>query len=136
MTTAIEKPKQVPLVRESAHQIWLAGLGALSLAEDESGKLFKALIKRGKMFEETTKDRVDELKDKLDIRKMANDTLDKIGDTLDDGVTEMLHRLGLPTKKEIDGLTKRVDRLTKALETAPAKAPRRVSAKRRSMASV
>jgi poly(hydroxyalkanoate) granule-associated protein len=125
MTKAIEKPKGFPLIKESAHEIWLAGLGALSLAEDESGKLFKALVKRGKVFEETTKGRVDELKAKLDVRKAAADAIDKIGDTLDDGVTEMLHRLGLPTKKEIEGLTKRVERLTKTLETAP---PKRVRA--------
>ena len=122
MTKAIEKPKGIPLIKESAHEIWLAGLGALSLAEDESGKLFKALVKRGKVFEEDTKDRLDELKKKLDMRKAAAGAIDKIGDAVDDGVTEMLHRLGLPTKREIDGLSKRVERLTKALETAPPKA--------------
>jgi poly(hydroxyalkanoate) granule-associated protein len=124
MTKAIEKPKGTSLIKESAHEIWLAGLGALSLVEDESGKLFKALVKRGKVFEETTKGRMDELKAKLDVRKAAADTVDKIGDTLDDGVTEMLHRLGLPTKKEIEGLTKRVERLTKTLEAAPPKRAR------------
>lgn len=122
MSKAIEKPKQIPLIRESAHQIWLAGLGALSLAEDESGKLFKALVKRGKSFEETTKDRVDDLRAKLDVRKAAGDAIEKIGDRVDDGMSDMLHRLGLPTKKEIEGLTKRVERLTKTLETAPPKA--------------
>jgi poly(hydroxyalkanoate) granule-associated protein len=120
------KTKQVPLIRDSAHQIWLAGLGALSLAEDESGKLFKALVKRGKDFEQTTKNRVDDLKSKLDVRKATADTIDRIGDTLDEGVTDMLHRLGLPTKKEIDGLTKRVERLTKALEANTPKTHTRV----------
>jgi poly(hydroxyalkanoate) granule-associated protein len=122
MTKAIEKPKGIPLIKESAHEIWLAGLGALSLAEDESGKLFKALVKRGKVFEEETKGRVDELKKKLDMRKAAAGAIDKIEGAVDDGVTEMLHRLGLPTKKEIDGLSKRVERLTKTLETAPPRA--------------
>ena len=120
-----DKPAPIPLIRDSAHQIWLAGLGALSLAEDETGKLFKALVKRGKHFEANAKDRVDDLKEKLDVRKAANNAIDRIGDTLDDGVTDVLHRLGLPTKKEIDGLTKRVERLTKALESAPAKPARR-----------
>jgi poly(hydroxyalkanoate) granule-associated protein len=124
MPKAIEKTKQIPLVRESAHEIWLAGLGALSLVEDESGRLFKALVKRGKTFESSTEGRLEDLKAKLDVRKAANTAIDKIGDTLDDGVSDMLHRLGLPTKKEIDGLAKRVDRLTKTLETAPAKARR------------
>lgn len=125
MPKTIEKPRQVPMIRESAYQIWLAGLGALSLAEDESGKVFKALVKRGKAFESTAKGRVDEIKEKLDVRKAAADTMTKLGDTFDDGVTEVLHRLGLPTKQEIDGLAKRVDRLTKTLELAPAKPARR-----------
>ena len=125
MTKAIEKTNAIPSIRESTHQIYLAGLGALSLAEDESGKLFKALIKRGKTFEVTTKDRANALKAKLDLRKTAVDAIDKIGDTVDEGVTDALHRLGLPTKKEIDSLTKRVERLTKAIETAPKQAVHR-----------
>lgn len=131
MPKAIEKTKQIPLVRESAHEIWLAGLGALSLVEDESGRLFKALVKRGKSYEATTETRLDDLKAKLDVRKAANTAMDKIGDTLDDGVTDVLHRLGIPTKKEIDGLSKRVERLTKTLEAAPAKSSRHRAMKHR-----
>lgn len=131
MAKAIEKAGPVPALRDSAHQIWLAGLGALSLAEDESGKLFKTLVRRGKSFEEETRDRIGEVRSKLDVRKTASDTVDRITGTLDDGVMDMLHRLGLPTKKEIDGLAKRVDRLTKTLETAPAKNSHRRAPKRR-----
>ena len=125
MSKAIEKQKQIPMIRDSAHQIWLAGLGALSLAEDETGKLFHALVKRGKTFEGNASERIGELKAKLDVRKAADTAMEKIGDTLDEGVTDVLHRLGLPTQAEIQGLTKRVDRLTKTLETRPVKAPRR-----------
>ena len=137
MPKKLDKHDQLPMLRESANQIWLAGLGALSIAEDESGKIFKTLVKRGKTFEPVLKDRFDEVKDKLDMRKTATDTVerisDRLSDTLDDGMTGVLHRLGLPTMKEIEGLTKRVERLTKTLEAKPAKArPRRpVASKRR-----
>ena len=43
----------------------------------------------------------------------------------------MLHRLGLPTKKEIEGLSKRVERLTKTLEEKPARVMSRRRGKRR-----
>lgn len=118
---AIVKTRQMPLIRDSANQIWLAGLGALSLAEDETGKVFKNLVRRGRTFEQSTKGRVDQLKAKLDMRKAAGNAVDKIGDTLDGGVSDVLHRLGLPSKKEIEGLSKRVERLTKTLETTPTK---------------
>lgn len=126
MPKAIEKTHHLPTLRESAHQIWLAGLGALSLVEDESGKFFKSLVKRGQTFEVETKDRVEEIKAKLDVKSAAADAIDRIGEGLDDNMTAVLHRLGLPTKKEIDGLSKRVDRLTKTLEAKPVRhAPRR-----------
>ena len=126
MPKAIEKTQNLPMLRESAHQIWLAGLGALSLVEDESGKFFKSLVKRGKTFEVEAKDRVEEIKAKLDVKAAATDVIDRIGEGVDDNMTAVLHRLGLPTKKEIDGLSKRVDRLTKTLEAKPVRhAPRR-----------
>lgn len=132
MPKVIEKERQVPVIRDSAHQIWLAGLGALSLAEDQSGKLFKALVKRGKGFEDATKDRIDEVRAKLDVRKAANNVVDRISDTFDDSVNGVLVRLGIPSKKEIEGLTKRVERLTKTIEETPAKRiPRRATTKRR-----
>lgn len=142
MAKTVQKAQELPLIRSSAHQIWLAGLGALSVAEDESGKLFKTLVKRGKSFELTAKDRVDEMRGKLDqqfdemkerfdVRKAASATMDRMGDGFDESMTQMLHRLGLPTKREIEGLSKRVERLTKTLEEKPARAMSRRRGKRR-----
>ena len=37
--------------RESAHRIWLAGLGALAKAEEEGSKLFKNLVREGERYE-------------------------------------------------------------------------------------
>jgi len=142
MAKTVQKVQELPLIRSSAHQIWLAGLGALSVAEDESGKLFKTLVKRGKTFELTAKDRVDEMRGKLDqqfdemkerfdVKKAAASTMDRIGDGFDESMTQMLHRLGLPTKREIEGLSKRVERLTKTLEEKPTRTVARRRGKRR-----
>lgn len=38
-------------VRESAQKIWLAGLGALALAEEEGARLFDTLVERGRELE-------------------------------------------------------------------------------------
>lgn len=132
MPKALIKTPQLPALRDSAYQIWLAGLGALSMAEDESGKIFKTLVKRGRSFESAGKDRLNGVRDALDLRKAASDTMARITDNLDEGMSGVLGRLGLPTKKEIDALGKRVDRLTKALEEKPVrKTVRRAPAKRR-----
>jgi poly(hydroxyalkanoate) granule-associated protein len=131
MPKALVKPAQLPALKDSAYQIWLAGLGALSIAEDESGKIFQTLVKRGRTFEASTKDRLVAVKDKLDMRKTAADTFGRVTDTLDEGVSGVLGRLGLPTKKEIDGLSKRVERLTKAIEEKPVRHTRRATTTRR-----
>lgn len=137
MSKSLTTTTQLPALRDSAHQIWLAGLGALSIAEDESGKIFKTLVKRGSALEATTKGRLIEVKDKFDLRKAATATVGRMTDSLDEGMTGVLGRLGLPTKQEIDGLSKRVDRLTKALEEKPArKATRKAAPKRRARAKV
>ena len=35
----------VQTIKDSAHQIWLAGLGAFAKAQQEGGKVFEALVK-------------------------------------------------------------------------------------------
>ena len=42
-------------VRESANQIWLAGLGAFSKAQQEGVKMFEALVAEGEKVQERTK---------------------------------------------------------------------------------
>ncbi len=137
MPKTLAKQSQLPMLRGPAYQIWLAGLGALSMAEDESGKIFKTLVHRGKAFEAAGKDRLVEVRERFDVRKAASNTVDRITENLDEGMNGVLNRLGLPTKREIEGLSKRVERLTKTLEEKPVKhATRRTTTKRRAHATV
>ena len=131
MAKTMDKEVKLPVIGDSAYQLWLAGLGALSIAGDESGKIFKTLVKRGKTFEHAARGRLEDVRDRLDIRRAAEGAVDRLQGGLDEGMTDVLHRLGLPTKKEIEGLTKRVERLTKALEEKPVRTRARVATKRR-----
>ena len=38
-------------VMESAHKVWLAGLGAVAMAEEEGGKFFTNLLEKGQKLE-------------------------------------------------------------------------------------
>lgn len=128
----VETKPQRPVIGDAARQVWLAGLGALSIAGDESGKIFRTLVERGETFEDVAADRWDDVRDRLDMRRAAGNAVDRLTEGFDENMTDVLHRLGLPTKKEIDGLTRRVERLTRALEEKPTRArPRRATAKRR-----
>jgi poly(hydroxyalkanoate) granule-associated protein len=103
-------------VKDSAHRIWLAGLGALSAAEEEGSKLFARLVERGKGFEAEGKDQFTKAK------KKAEKVYEDVTETLDDKVTAALHRLGVPTRDEIKRLTKKVEELTAKVEQLKPKA--------------
>ena len=45
-------------MRASAHDIWLAGLGAYSRAGKEGGRLFERLVELGESVERTARDQV------------------------------------------------------------------------------
>ena len=65
---------------ESAHKVWLAGLGALAAAEEEGGKLFTSLVSRGKKYESTIKKPVDHAATRVkgtvkDVRGRASRTV-------------------------------------------------------------
>ena len=50
------------------------------------------------------------------VRQDAADALHRVGAGVDTSMAAVLHRLGVPTRKEIAGLTKRVEELTHSLE--------------------
>jgi poly(hydroxyalkanoate) granule-associated protein len=101
----------------SAHKVWLAGLGALSMAEEESGKLFKNLIKRGEDVEKRGKDHVDRAMETVGgVKTVAESYWETFERMVDDKVTAVIHRLGVPTKDEIEDLTKKVEDLTQSID--------------------
>src|SRR5690606_21832100 len=53
-------------IRESAHKIWLAGLGALAAAEQEGGKLFRSLVRKGEQYEEQGRERIEQLRTRVE----------------------------------------------------------------------
>lgn len=103
-------------LKDSAHRVWLAGLGALAAAEEEGGKLFKKLVEKGEKLESRGKERFDEAKDK------AGDVWSEVEKKMDDAVTKALHRIGVPSRDEIRNLTKRVEELSAKVEARAKKA--------------
>ena len=97
---------QVRQVRESATQIWLAGLGAFSKAEQEGAKMFETFVAEGEKFQERTDERLAEMREK------ATGSWNKLEKVFDDRVGRALHVFNVPTRKDIDALSKRVHELT------------------------
>lgn len=111
-------------LRESAHRIWLAGLGALAVAEEEGGKMFQNLVDRGKDWEEKRKDEAESRWS--EGRSRVRGKIDDIEQELEDRIAHAMHRFGVPSRDEIRDLSDRVEELTEKIdklnETPKAKA--------------
>ena len=116
-------------VRESAQQIWDAGLGAFAKAQVEGNKVFEALVSEGEALKEKTRRNVAGLR-VSEMASKATGTWDKLEQVFEDRVARAIAKLGVPSRKEIDELTKRLNQLTDALErTAVAKPTKKPAVK-------
>ena len=101
-------------IRESAQQIWLAGLGAFAKAQQEGTKVYDALIREGEAIQKRTRkvteDKVTEMAAK------ATGTWDKLEQVFENRVARSLHSLGVPTRNDVEALAKRVAELKAEVE--------------------
>ena len=101
-------------IKESAQQIWLAGLGAFAKAQEEGGKVFDALVKEGESIQSQTRKVTDE---KIaQVAGKAAGTWDRLEQVFEDRVARALGSLGVPSKQDIDRLSKRVVELSTAVQ--------------------
>lgn len=116
-------------VVESAREIWLAGLGAYSVAQAESGKLieqgnklFEKLVSEGSKLEKKTRTvaetAVGDIKGGVEskveaVRKQAVDNWDKLENIFEERVARVLGRLGVPSAEDVNRLSERVQKLSR-----------------------
>lgn len=103
-------------IKDSARQIWLAGLGAYTKAEEDTGKFFERLVQEGEDLENRTRGAVNRqvkaVEDRVgEVRERATGTWDRLESVFDQRVSRALDRLGIPTPGRVRELEKRVDRL-------------------------
>jgi poly(hydroxyalkanoate) granule-associated protein len=101
-------------IRDSAQQIWLAGLGAFVKAQEEGSKVFEALVKEGEAVQAKTRKVAEEKV--VELTGKATGTWDKLEQVFEDRVARALHSLGVPTKQDIQTLSKRVAELTEVVQ--------------------
>ena len=147
---AEKKPSPQPgafneTVKESAQQIWLAGLGAFAKAQQEGGKVFETLVKDGlsmqRKAQTTAEEKIAEATQKMttmaqelssqasQFGSKASGSWDKLETIFEDRVARALARLGLPTAAEFEALNQRVAELEASLKASQAR-PKRVAAKK------
>ena len=101
------------MINESANEIWLAGLGAFSKAQQEGARMFEALVGEGEKVQERTKVAVDQRV--AEVREGVTGAWDELEKAFEDRVARALHTLNVPSRHDIDTLSKRVHVIIKKL---------------------
>lgn len=118
-------------VKDSAQQIWLAGLGAFAKAQEEGSKVFDALVKEGTSIQRKTQaaaeEKITEATSRMasmatDISSKASGQWNKMEGIFEERVSKALKKLGVPSSKEIDALVERIDELNRSVARLTAKA--------------
>jgi poly(hydroxyalkanoate) granule-associated protein len=111
-------------VKDSAQQIWLAGMGAFAKAQAEGGQAFDKLIKEGMSLQRKTQsaaeERIGAVTEKMtamagEVGAKANAQWDKLESIFEQRTAKALGKLGVPSAKDVAALSKRVDQLAAAV---------------------
>ena len=112
-------------IKDSAQQIWLAGLGAFAKAQEEGGKVFDTLVKEGLSIQRKTQsvaeERINEATSRMSdmangISSKAVGQWDKLENIFEERVAKALNKLGVPSAKDVDALIARIDELNRHVQ--------------------
>ena len=136
-------------IKDSAQQIWLAGLGAFSKAQEEGGRVFDALVQEGVSLQRKTQSaaeeklgavsaqvtaRMAEVGHKVEeATARASGQWDRLETIFEERVAKALASLGVPQASEVQELTAKVEQLSAQLAklaAAPARPARKAPAAR------
>jgi poly(hydroxyalkanoate) granule-associated protein len=136
-------------IKDSAQQIWLAGMGAFAKAQAEGTQTFDKLIKDGMNLQRKTQgmaeDKISEVAGKMtamagEVTNKAGQHWDKLESIFEQRTAKAMSRLGVPTAKEFAAMSARIDQLAAEVakatgkkapaKKAPAKKATRTAAKR------
>ncbi len=126
-------------IKDSAQQIWLAGLGAFAKMQQEGSKAFEALVKDGAGMQKKTQQAAEETLAQAQQRMAgfasefgtkAAGQWGKLENIFEDRVARALEKLGVPSAADVAALQARIEALEAQLKQRDAKtSPVRASRK-------
>jgi poly(hydroxyalkanoate) granule-associated protein len=119
-------------IKESAQQIWLAGMGAFAKAQAEGTQAFDKLIKDGMTLQKKTQgvaeEKISEVTGKMsamagEVTAKAGQHWDKLESIFEARTAKAMSRLGVPSAKDLAALTDRVEELAAEVARLGSKKP-------------
>lgn len=97
-------------VFEGVRKIVLAGIGGVALAQDEIAKFLNKMVERGEIAEKDARKLLDE------ARKKQKETSKKSQEQVENRFEDVLARMNVPSKSDIDALSEKITRLTEKVD--------------------
>ena len=125
-------------VKDSAQQIWLAGMGAFAKAQAEGKQVFEALVKEGATLQKKTQaaaeEHFSEVSSKMtsmadDVTAKAGKHWDRIESIFEERTARAMKKLGVPSAKDVEALKARIEELSAQVARGARSAARKTGAK-------
>ena len=109
-----ELVEETKSILSGLRRVLMAGIGVVSLAQEEVEGFVTKLVDRGEIAEKDGRALIDEFKDKR--KKRAQDSSKRVESEIENRMESLLNRMNIPTKKDIESLTDKVAELTKKVD--------------------
>jgi len=116
--------------RRSARTIWNAHRAAFETTRHEAGKVLGLAMNESQKLNVRSMNRMDDVVENL--AGAADERLSTLEQALQQGMNRVIHRIGLPTAKDVNALSRRVEALSakvrvRATKKAPSRTTRRAT---------
>ena len=108
--------------KELSRNMWLASLGTVGMVDEAGRDLWNRLVERGKkvdfkgekIWDNEVLKPVREAGERVNSR--FTETRERVESSVEDNMTEVLHRLGAPSRRDVQDLIDRIEKLTHKVE--------------------
>jgi poly(hydroxyalkanoate) granule-associated protein len=108
-------------VIDSLRRMLLASIGAVAMTFDEAEGLVGRMVERGELAQKDGQKLLTQLRGRVNPRGVkaeldVEQRMEKVGERIEHGVEEVLSRLNIPSKRDIEDLSARIAQLSARIE--------------------
>ena len=108
------KEREPNLFADAARNMFLASIGAVVLAQEEIEEFVNKLVERGELAEKEGRRLAKDLAERR--TQKAERARGEMGGELDRRIEEMLHRMNVPTRSDVEALSRQITALSKKVD--------------------
>ena len=114
-----ERVKEASPFVETTRKVLLAGIGAMALAQDEAESFVNRLVERGELAEKDGRQLITDIVERR--KQKAEEAAEEVEHDLDVRVERILQRMNIPTRNDINALSRQITALSNKVDELKSK---------------